>query len=106
VILYRDEDFAAKVKEITGGKMCEVRAEGAPRSRKPRHNGIEHSAAVIGSAPRSWRAQPINLAIRAKAAWSLAPGASRRIPTTSIASAKRSTVATVSSSDAALFSLC
>jgi threonine dehydrogenase-like Zn-dependent dehydrogenase len=24
VILYRDEDFAAKVKEITGGKGCQV----------------------------------------------------------------------------------
>ena len=23
-ILYRDEDFVAKVKEITGGKLCEV----------------------------------------------------------------------------------
>ena len=28
IILYRDEDFAAKVKEITGGKLCEVVYDG------------------------------------------------------------------------------
>src|SRR5262249_15294677 len=30
---------------------AEGRAEGAPRSRKPPYNGIEHSAAVIGGMP-------------------------------------------------------
>src|ERR1700757_4947587 len=84
---------------------AERRAEGTPRSRKPPYHGIEHSAAVIGGTPRSWLTQPINPATRAKAAWSSAPGARRGIPTTSIASANRSTVATVSSSDAALPSL-
>jgi NADPH2:quinone reductase len=28
IILYRDEDFAAKVKEITGGKLCDVVYDG------------------------------------------------------------------------------
>ncbi len=28
VILYRDEDFVARVKEITGGKLCDVVYDG------------------------------------------------------------------------------
>jgi NADPH2:quinone reductase len=35
VILYRDEDFAAKVKEITGGKMCEVVYDGVGKATFP-----------------------------------------------------------------------
>ena len=31
VILYRDEDFVARVKEITGGKLCEVVYDGVGR---------------------------------------------------------------------------
>jgi NADPH:quinone reductase len=34
-ILYRDEDFAAKVKEITGGKLCEVVYDGIGKSTFP-----------------------------------------------------------------------
>src|SRR6266576_5013960 len=35
VILYRDEDFAAKVKEITGGKLCEVVYDGVGKATFP-----------------------------------------------------------------------
>src|SRR6476469_3396291 len=35
VILYRDEDFAAKVKEITGGKLCEVVYDGVGKETFP-----------------------------------------------------------------------
>ena len=35
VILYRDEDFAARVKEITGGKLCEVVYDGVGRATFP-----------------------------------------------------------------------
>src|SRR5271166_2810876 len=35
VILYRDEDFAAKVKEITGGKLCEVVYDGIGKATFP-----------------------------------------------------------------------
>ena len=35
VILYRDEDFAAKVKEITGGKLCEVVYDGVGKDTFP-----------------------------------------------------------------------
>jgi NADPH2:quinone reductase len=35
VILYRDEDFVAKVKEITGGKMCQVVYDGVGKSTFP-----------------------------------------------------------------------
>ena len=35
VILYRDEDFAAKVKEITGGKLCEVVYDGIGKDTFP-----------------------------------------------------------------------
>src|SRR5437763_8522857 len=35
VILYRDEDFAAKVKEITGGKLCEVVYDGVGKATLP-----------------------------------------------------------------------
>ena len=35
VILYRDEDFVAKVKEITGGKMCEVVYDGVGKATFP-----------------------------------------------------------------------
>ena len=34
-ILYRDEDFVARVKEITGGKMCEVVYDGVGKSTFP-----------------------------------------------------------------------
>jgi NADPH2:quinone reductase len=34
-ILYRDEDFAAKVKEITGGKLCEVVYDGVGKATFP-----------------------------------------------------------------------
>jgi NADPH:quinone reductase len=34
-ILYREEDFAAKVKEITGGKMCEVVYDGVGKATFP-----------------------------------------------------------------------
>jgi NADPH2:quinone reductase len=34
-ILYRDEDFPAKVKEITGGKMCEVVYDGVGKDTFP-----------------------------------------------------------------------
>ena len=34
-ILYRDEDFPAKVKEITGGKMCEVVYDGVGKATFP-----------------------------------------------------------------------
>jgi NADPH2:quinone reductase len=34
-ILYRDEDFAAKVKEITGGKLCEVVYDGIGKATFP-----------------------------------------------------------------------
>jgi NADPH2:quinone reductase len=34
-ILYRDEDFVAKVKEITGGKMCEVVYDGVGKATFP-----------------------------------------------------------------------
>lgn len=34
-ILYRDEDFAARVKEITGGKLCEVVYDGIGKSTFP-----------------------------------------------------------------------
>jgi NADPH:quinone reductase len=35
VILYRNEDFAAKVKEITGGKLCEVVYDGVGKATFP-----------------------------------------------------------------------
>src|SRR5258708_35435317 len=35
VILYRDEDFAASVKEITGGKLCEVVYDGIGKATFP-----------------------------------------------------------------------
>ncbi len=35
VILYRDEDFVAKVKEITGGKLCEVVYDGIGKDTFP-----------------------------------------------------------------------
>jgi NADPH2:quinone reductase len=35
VILYRDEDFAAKVKEITGGKLCDVVYDGVGKATFP-----------------------------------------------------------------------
>jgi NADPH:quinone reductase len=35
VILYRDEDFPAKVKEITGGKLCEVVYDGVGNATFP-----------------------------------------------------------------------
>ena len=35
VILYRDEDFVAKVKEITGGKLCEVVYDGVGKDDVP-----------------------------------------------------------------------
>ena len=35
VILYRNEDFAAKVKEITGGKLCEVVYDGVGKETFP-----------------------------------------------------------------------
>jgi NADPH2:quinone reductase len=35
VILYRDEDFVAKVKEITGGKLCNVVYDGVGKSTFP-----------------------------------------------------------------------
>ncbi len=35
VILYRDEDFVAKVKEITGGKMCAVVYDGVGKATFP-----------------------------------------------------------------------
>jgi NADPH2:quinone reductase len=35
IILYRDEDFAAKVKEITGGKLCEVVYDGVGKATFP-----------------------------------------------------------------------
>jgi NADPH2:quinone reductase len=35
VILYRDEDFVAKVKEITGGKLCEVVYDGVGKATFP-----------------------------------------------------------------------
>src|SRR4051812_24896893 len=35
VILYRDEDFVARVKEITGGKMCEVVYDGVGKATFP-----------------------------------------------------------------------
>jgi len=35
VILYRDEDFVAKVKEITGGKLCEVVYDGIGKTTFP-----------------------------------------------------------------------
>src|SRR5262249_34596271 len=34
-ILYREEDFAAKVKEITGGKLCEVVYDGVGKATFP-----------------------------------------------------------------------
>jgi NADPH2:quinone reductase len=34
-ILYREEDFVAKVKEITGGKLCEVVYDGVGRATFP-----------------------------------------------------------------------
>jgi NADPH2:quinone reductase len=34
-ILYRDEDFVARVKEITGGKMCEVVYDGIGKATFP-----------------------------------------------------------------------
>jgi NADPH2:quinone reductase len=34
-ILYRDEDFVARVKEITGGKMCEVVYDGVGKTTFP-----------------------------------------------------------------------
>jgi NADPH:quinone reductase len=34
-ILYKDEDFAAKVKEITGGKMCDVVYDGVGKTTFP-----------------------------------------------------------------------
>ena len=34
-ILYRDEDFAARVKEITDGKLCEVVYDGVGRATFP-----------------------------------------------------------------------
>jgi NADPH2:quinone reductase len=36
VILYRDEDFVAKVKDITGGKLCEVVYDGVGKDTFPR----------------------------------------------------------------------
>ncbi len=35
VILYRDEDFVARVKEITGGKLCEVVYDGVGKATFP-----------------------------------------------------------------------
>ena len=35
IILYRDEDFVAKVKEITGGKLCEVVYDGVGKATFP-----------------------------------------------------------------------
>ncbi|HEY1360645.1 MAG TPA: quinone oxidoreductase [Xanthobacteraceae bacterium] len=35
VILYRDEDFVAKVKDITGGKLCEVVYDGVGKATFP-----------------------------------------------------------------------
>jgi NADPH:quinone reductase len=35
VILYRDEDFVARVKEITGGKLCDVVYDGVGKSTFP-----------------------------------------------------------------------
>jgi len=35
VILYRDEDFVAKVKEITGGKLCQVVYDGVGKATFP-----------------------------------------------------------------------
>src|ERR1700694_1935823 len=35
IILYRNEDFAAKVKEITGGKLCEVVYDGIGKTTFP-----------------------------------------------------------------------
>jgi NADPH2:quinone reductase len=35
VILYRDEDFVAKVKEITGGKLCQVVYDGVGKTTFP-----------------------------------------------------------------------
>ena len=35
IIFYRDEDFAAKVKEITGGKLCEVVYDGIGKATFP-----------------------------------------------------------------------
>ena len=35
VILYKDEDFVAKVKEITGGKMCDVVYDGVGKTTFP-----------------------------------------------------------------------
>src|SRR5436309_10052725 len=35
VILYRDEDFVTKVKEITGGKLCEVVYDGVGKDTFP-----------------------------------------------------------------------
>ena len=34
-ILYKDEDFVAKVKEITGGKMCDVVYDGVGKTTFP-----------------------------------------------------------------------
>ena len=34
-IIYKDEDFAAKVKEITGGKMCDVVYDGVGKTTFP-----------------------------------------------------------------------
>jgi NADPH2:quinone reductase len=34
-ILYKDEDFAAKVKEITGGKLCDVVYDGVGKTTFP-----------------------------------------------------------------------
>src|SRR5208282_5752891 len=34
-ILYRDEDFVARVKEITGGKLCEVVYDGIGKTTFP-----------------------------------------------------------------------
>ena len=34
-ILYKDEDFVAKVKEITGGKLCDVVYDGVGKTTFP-----------------------------------------------------------------------
>lgn len=58
-ILYREEDFAARVKEITGGKLCEVVYDGVGKATFPASlDCLRPSGSSSASAARRDRSRP------------------------------------------------
>ena len=53
-ILYRDEDFVAKVKEITSGKLCDVVYDGIGKATFPAIWGVERSGRLAAGSRREW----------------------------------------------------